>query len=125
MQAHGRRKLEIETKIFEDRQRFYPTDLRVKFQIAVRYFLARRIDEAIPMFQQARSDGRLRAESRLYLGRCFCHKAFYTQAVDILRRGVEELEGRSDGVAFDLNYWLARALEADGATDEEIGRAHV
>lgn len=113
-----RRKLEIETTIFEQRQRFYPTDLRLRFQLGVRYFLAHRVDEAIPLFQQARSDGRVRDESRLYLGRCFCHKAFYSQAVEILRRGVDELEGRSDGVAFDLNYWLARALEADGAVEE-------
>jgi tetratricopeptide (TPR) repeat protein len=90
----------------------------LRFQLAVRYFLAHRVDEAIPLFQQARSDGRVRDESRLYLGRCFCHKAFYSQAVEILRRGVDELEGRSDGVAFDLNYWLARALEADGAVEE-------
>ncbi len=120
LQEHSRRKLEIETKIFEERSRFYPTDLRVKFQVAVRYFLAHRVDEAIPLFQQARSDGRVRAESRLYLGRCFCHKAFYSQAAEILRRGVDELEGRSDGVAFDLNYWLARALEADGAMKEAM-----
>lgn len=120
LKEHDRRKLEIETKIFEDRQRYYPTDLRLKFQLAVRYFLARRVDEAIPLFQQARSDGRVRAESRLYLGRCFCHKAFYAQAVEILRRGVNELEGRSDGVAFDLNYWLARALEENGALDEAM-----
>jgi len=117
---HARRKLAIETKIFEERLEYYPTDLRLKFQLAVRYFLARRVDEAIPLFQQSRSDGRVRAESRLYLGRCFCHKAFYAQAVEILRRGVEELEGRADAVAFDLNYWLARALEANGETDEAM-----
>ncbi|MCZ6445173.1 MAG: hypothetical protein O6758_03200 [Planctomycetota bacterium] len=120
LKEHDRRKLEIETQIFEQRQRFYPTDLRLKFQLAVRYFRARRVDEAIPLFQESRSDGRVRAESRLYLGRCFCHKAFYAQAAEILQRGVDELEGRSDGVAFDLNYWLARALEADGATDEAM-----
>lgn len=108
---------EVETKIFEDRARHYPTDLKVKYELALRYFHARRYDEAIPIFQQSRNDAKLRAQSRLYIGRCFYAKQFYDQAVEILQRAVDEMEIRTGSIANDLNYWLAMALEKVGNTD--------
>jgi len=118
LDEHTRRQMEIEIGIFEERLRTYPTDLRVKFQLAVRFFRSGRYDEAIPLFQASRLDARARAQSRLYLGCCFYNKRFYDQAVEVLQRGVEETEGRSDALAFDLNYWLGRALEACRRGDE-------
>ncbi|MFQ5430747.1 MAG: tetratricopeptide repeat protein [Phycisphaerae bacterium] len=112
--AHEAEENRIETAIFEDRQQHYPTDLRVRFQLGVRYFQARRYDDAIPLFQQARADARVRAESRLYIGRCFYEKHFYDQAIEVLRRALDELEDRRGGLALALNYWLARSLEASG-----------
>lgn len=103
-----------ETRIFEDRVQHYPTELKVKYELALRYFQAKRYDDAIPLLQQARADAKIRAQCRLYIGRCFYAKEFHDQAVDVLRRGLEELEARSGGVFNDLNYWLARALEASG-----------
>ncbi|MCG8409583.1 MAG: hypothetical protein MI923_30625 [Phycisphaerales bacterium] len=119
IEAHTRRQLEAETEIFEHRLKQYPTDLKIKFQLALRYFYAKRYDEAIPMFQQTVADGRVRAESRLYMGCCFYDKQFYPQAVETLRLAVNELESRTSSVAFALNYWLARALERSG----EVGEA--
>ena len=118
LEAHVKKQIEVETAIFEDRHRQYPTELRVKFQLARRYFQARRYDAAIPLFQAARADGRVRGQSRLYLGRCFYNKQFHEQAVDVLRRGVEELESRTSALAISLNYWLGRALEAAGQSVE-------
>lgn len=118
LKTHAHQQLEIETQIFEHRLQKYPTDLKLKFQLAVRYFHGKRYDEAIPMFQQSVSDGRVRAESRLYMGRCFFDKQFYPQAVETLRLGVDELENRTGNMAFALNYWLARALEASGDVQE-------
>ncbi len=116
--AHQKRQNEIETQIYEDRVKHYPTDLRVKYELGLRLFQARRYDEAIPLFQQSRSDARIRAESRLYIGRCFYGKQFFDQAMEVLRRGVSELQTRTGAVAMNLNYWLARTLEASKETEE-------
>ncbi|MBK8270039.1 MAG: tetratricopeptide repeat protein [Planctomycetes bacterium] len=108
---------DIETRIYEDRVQHYPTDLKVKFELALRYFHAKRYDDAIPIFQEARNDAKLRSHSRLYIGRCFFAKGFYDQAVEILQRAVDEMETRTGSLANDLNYWLGMALESSGNKD--------
>lgn len=103
-----------EIEILEERQRQYPSDLKVKFHLAQRYFDAGQFDDAIPLFQHAGADARVRSESRLFLGRAFLEKGFHEQATGVLRKGLEELETRSGSVALELTYWLGRALEAGG-----------
>ncbi len=103
---------EVETEIFEGRHQQYPSDMRIRFLLATRYFAAKRYDEAIPVFQQAQSDGRCGNESRLYIGRCFFEKKFFDQAVGTLHKTLSELPATDSPLAMALNYWLARSLEA-------------
>lgn len=116
--AHDRRLIEIETRVYRDRLVHYPTDLKLKFELAIRLFRAGQYDEAIPLLQQARSDGRVRTHARLFLGRCFFQKHFYEQAVDVLRQAAEEAPSRTDPLYLDISYWLARSLESSNAADE-------
>lgn len=113
-EAQAKALLDFQTQMFEDRQRQYPTDLKTKHQLGVCYFQANRLDDAIPLFQVASADPRIRSEAMLALGRCFIEKQFCEQAVGTLRRGVEEVDSRTSPVAMELNYWLGRALEASG-----------
>ncbi len=82
---HALLQAQREIEVYEDRQRQYPSDVRVRFMLATRLFAAKRFDEAIPLFQQTQSDGRCRGESRLYIGRCFYEKKFYDQALVTLQ----------------------------------------
>ncbi|MCZ6817439.1 MAG: hypothetical protein O7F76_12190 [Planctomycetota bacterium] len=107
-----------EIAIFRERAEHYPTDLRVKFNLATRLFKMKEIDEAIPLFQQAQSDGRHRNECRLYLGRCFHEKDYQTQAIETLTAALEDMETSNNETAKDLHYWLARAQEASENTEE-------
>ncbi|HUN81968.1 MAG TPA: hypothetical protein VMV81_10730 [Phycisphaerae bacterium] len=109
---------QMEIEIWSERQAHYPTDMRIKFQIGLRYLTARRFDEAIPLFQQAQVDGRTRSEARLYMGRCFFEKKFYPQAIETFRTTIAELETNSGPVALELNYWLGRGLEVTGEVAE-------
>jgi len=92
--------------------------MRIRFSLGTRLFKAKRYDEAIPMFQQAQADGRHRADSRLYLGRCFHEKGFDAQAVEILSSALDDVESKTGDMAKDLSYWLARAQEADGNPED-------
>ncbi len=107
-----------EIAIFEDRIKQYPTEARLKFELAARLFQARRFDDAIPLFQQSQLDGRLRGESRLFIGRCFYEKNFGDQAVRVLRQATEELDAETGKLPLELNYWLARSLEKTGQVAE-------
>ncbi|HPF37219.1 MAG TPA: tetratricopeptide repeat protein [Phycisphaerae bacterium] len=116
--AYDRKLFEVEIRVYRDRLKHYPTDLKLKFELAVRLFRMGEYDEAIPLLQQARADGRVRTHSRLYLGRCFFQKHFYDQAVDVLRQAAEEAPSRTEPVFLDITYWLARGLESSNAADE-------
>lgn len=109
---------ESEIRIFEERAATYPTDMKNKFQLAVRLFKAGRFDDAIPLFQQAQADGRLKHECRLYLGRCFFEKGFMDQSISTLRNAVEGIDVQTGKLALELNYWLGRGLEKHNQPEE-------
>jgi TolA-binding protein len=109
--AHASAQTEAEIAIFQDRLTHYPTEARIRFQLATRYFVSRRFDDAIPLFQQALADGRFRGESRLYIGRCFYEKGFSDQAIQTLRGAASDLDSTTSTTALETSYWLGRALE--------------
>jgi len=106
--------LRFELGVFKERTERFPTDQRLKFEYAVRCFRAGQVDEAIPMFQSARSDPKNRSACGLFLGRCFFKKGYHSQAVSTLQQAVAQHEYRDDETAKSLNYWLGRAQEAAG-----------
>ena len=107
-------RLRFELAVFKDRTERYPTDNRIKFQLATRLFRAGRFDDAIPVFQAARADPKSRAACGLYLGRCFLRKDYPAQAAETLAETLEQYETQEDDTGKELNYWLARAQEASG-----------
>lgn len=115
VQAHQNN---MEIAIYRDRLRQYPTELKIKYLLATRLFVGSHFDEAIPLFQQSQFDGRFRAESRLFMGRCFLEKGFSDQAIATLQKAVEELESSEGAVPLELNYWLGRSLEKAGQAAE-------
>jgi TolA-binding protein len=111
LSQHIAAQTEAEIAIFQDRLAHYPTEPRIRYQLATRLFAARRYDEAIPLFQQAQADGRFRAESRLFIGRCFFEKGFSDQAIQMLRTAISEAESTTNPTALAIHYWLGRSLE--------------
>ncbi len=112
VKKHQSEQLGFELKVFKERSERYPTDLRVKFELAVRNFKAGRIDDAIPLLQSARNDPKNKVACGLYLGRCFYKKAYYSQAVTTLRESSEAYEISDDDLAKELLYWMGRSQEA-------------
>ncbi|HEY2253076.1 MAG TPA: tetratricopeptide repeat protein [Planctomycetaceae bacterium] len=62
-----KRKMEV----YAGRVERYPNDMRMKFELGGEYMTVRKWQLAIPLFQQARSDPRLKGESLIRLGKCF------------------------------------------------------
>lgn len=111
-EALRRRQLETEEAILRERIRHYPTDMRLLFELGVRLFHLRRIDDAIPAFQQAQREPKNRDATRLFIGRCFFEKQFHAQALETLETAIREHELPDDEVGKALRYWLARTHEA-------------
>jgi tetratricopeptide (TPR) repeat protein len=110
-------RLRFELGVFKERVERYPTDNRIKFELGVRNFQAGRFDDAIPIFQVARSDPRNRAACGAYLGRCFFRKGYHDQAIPILQDAIAAHDCSDDEMAKSLLYWLGRAEEAAGKTE--------
>jgi tetratricopeptide (TPR) repeat protein len=90
----------------------YPTDLGYKFEMAKRLFQLDRFSEAIPVFQTARQDPKLRVDASTYLGCAFLEAGFVDEAVDTLRAQIEEYQLKGDKKSLEMYYWYARSLEA-------------
>ncbi len=110
--------LKFEIKVYQERVKQYPTENRWKYELARRLFQAGLFDDAIPQFQGARADPKLRMQADLHLGRCFFEKKYYPQAIGTLKKAVEAYEIPEDTVGKNLQYWLARSLEDSGEGDE-------
>jgi len=98
----------------------YPTDLRYKYEYARRLMRAKEYDDAIPQFQEARSDPRHRTASLNCIGQCFYYKQWYTDAIETFEQGLKYLENPEDAMGKELRYNLGRAYEADSNIDEAL-----
>lgn len=110
-----REQLDFEIRSYEERCKAYPTDLRARFGLAEKLYSAKQYDQAIPYFQQAQADGKVRDACKMYIGRCFYEKKMFGEAANVLKQAIDHHEmGGGDDVGRDLYYWWARSLEAKG-----------
>lgn len=109
---------QTELEVYRERVEKYPTDLKLKFYLGRALFEVQEYDEAIPLLQEARSDPRNRVRAQLMIGRAFFEKQAFSQAAEVLTESLENYEMTGDELSKQLTYWLGRAYEADGRTDE-------
>jgi hypothetical protein len=112
--------LQAELDVFSERCAKYPTDLRLKYRLGSALFKSRRFDEGIPILQAAQADPKSRVRCQLLIGRSFYERESYTQAREVLKEALDEYEISGDEIDKLLTYWLGRACEAEGRTDEAV-----
>lgn len=100
-----------EYKLFAEN---YPTDMGLRYEVAVRLFNLNQFQDAIPIFQQARNDPKHRTDASVLLGRAFLEAGYPEEAVDALKACLEEYELKGDTRSKELHYWYARGLETKG-----------
>ncbi len=113
-------KLRYELKVFKDRLRHYPSDMRLRYEYGRRLFQAKHYDEAIPILQEARSDPKTRIFCSLYIGQCFYKKGYYDQAIETFLEAIKNHEISDDDLGRQLHYWLGRAYEEDGQAENAL-----
>ncbi len=98
----------------------YPTDAKLKFEYASRLVDSGRVDEAIPLFQEAQRDPRLKIRAMGKIGLCFFAKKWASDAIDIFEQAIEAYEIKDDSLAKELRYNLARAYEMTDKADQAL-----
>jgi TolA-binding protein len=104
-------KVEEELKEYQLAADNYPTDTKLKFEIATRLSLLRRFDEAIPVFQQLRIDPKYRADASVHLGTAFLEAGYTDEAVDTLAAVISDYPHKGDAKSINMTYIYGRALE--------------
>ncbi len=115
--------LELEIAEYSARAQAYPTDLAIKFDLGRRYFDAGRHNEAIEMFQVAKSDGRNKAAAMSYLGRSFAAIGWHEEAVDTYRQALESHQDPNDAGGLELRYGLLTSLQERAAEGRDLPAA--
>lgn len=111
---------QIELEHFKKCQQHYPTDLRFKYEYGRCLLKAQQYDQAIPMFQEAQKDPRLKLASMDKIGVCFLLKGWLEDAVDIFKVALENCVNKEGSIAKDIRYNLARAYETNGQVSKAL-----
>jgi tetratricopeptide (TPR) repeat protein len=98
----------------------YPTDLRYKYEYGRCLIRIQQFDKAIPLFQDARNDPRLKIAAMDKVGLCFLLKEWFDDAIDIFSAALKECPTQDSTIAKDIRYNLARAYEAAGKPDKAL-----
>jgi tetratricopeptide (TPR) repeat protein len=104
----------------------YPTDTKLKFEVASRLFLLKRFDEAIPAFQQLRVDPKYKTDASINLGKAFLEAGYVDEAVDTLAVVINEYadEKRKPGRPESLQPGRAMELQLPRCTGPDQKAAH-
>jgi tetratricopeptide (TPR) repeat protein len=109
-----RERVEEELKEFTLWAEHYPTDSKIRYDVASRMFTLGKFSEAIPVFQNVRSDPKYRNDAAIALGRSFLEAGYVEEASDTLRSVIEEYVNKGDPKSKEMYYWWARAMEQQG-----------
>jgi tetratricopeptide (TPR) repeat protein len=90
--------------------------------MATRLFYLKRFDDAIPAFQQARADPKLKNDAQILLGRSFLEVGFVDEAIETLHGVIVDYEIKGDDRSKEMYYWEGRAQEEKGDVGQALKR---
>jgi tetratricopeptide (TPR) repeat protein len=102
--------LKREMEVFAVRVERYPQDMRVKFELGTRYMRVTKWALAIPLFQQSRSDPRVKGESLVNLGKCFYYDGKPALAIRQFEAAFPEMTFEEKPEPFKDMYYAAGRL---------------
>ena len=110
----------FELDVFTERQKQYPTDMPIRYELGIRQFRSGQYDEAIVSFQVATRDPKRRIPSLNWLGKCFFTKKLYMEAQSQFETAIQQYELSGDPLGKELRYNLAKTFEAQGKVPQAI-----
>ncbi len=114
---------DLEIDEYQARATAYPTDLGIKNELGRRMFEAGRFNEAIELFQLAKTDGRSKNTVMSYLGRSFAAIGWHDEAIETFRTALEGYTDPTDAAGLELRYGLLCALQDRGKENHDLAAA--
>lgn len=100
----------------------YPTEMKYKYEAAQRLVALKRYDEAIPLYQHARTDPKLKVDASVQLGCAFLEAGFVDEAIETLQAVIDEYQIKGDDRSMLMYYWQGRSYEGKGNNEMAIKR---
>lgn len=101
----------------------YPTDLKMKYELGKRYFVAGRHTDAIGQFQQAKLDGKMKNDVLLMLGQCFEQIDWSDEAIETYRQALDGYGDPNDTLGLELRYHLVLCLKKRAENEKDLASA--
>jgi tetratricopeptide (TPR) repeat protein len=119
--------LDLESRELREKQRNFPTDRSIKFELGRIEFELGNFDDAMAAFQACKDEAKLRIISTHMLGRCFAASNWHGEAIGEYREALQGL-GAGEGerelpIKYDLMVSLMEQARAEksGASAREAG----
>jgi tetratricopeptide (TPR) repeat protein len=109
--------LNYRLECFEEREKQFPTDLGVAFDLANIFFELNRLDDAIKRYQRTMHDPKNRAKSLLNMGIAFQKKEEYDLAIKRYTEGIDGIEIWNEA-KMNTIYHRADCYEAMGESEK-------
>ncbi|QDT37196.1 tetratricopeptide repeat protein [Stratiformator vulcanicus] len=112
-----------EISIFAARVERYPQNSRIKFDLAKRYMMFKKWEQAIPLLQRASADNRIEPDARVLLGECFVNDGKQALALKQFEKALSLInEHDEEGLYLKSHYVLGRL--AEDADDRDKAEDH-
>ncbi|MBN2582100.1 MAG: tetratricopeptide repeat protein [Planctomycetes bacterium] len=111
---------QAELAIFEERTREYPTDMSVRYELALRQYRSDQIEAAIGSFQLATRDPKHKVQSLNMLGKCFFKSRLLQEAAAQFKTAIDGYELQGDALWKELRYNLGMTFETMKKHQEAI-----
>lgn len=105
------RRNQFELEVFQERSDEYPTDMEVRYNLGLRQYRCRNIEQALGAFQMSTRDPKRKVLSLNMLGKCFFQSKLYQEAASQFRRAIENYEVQGDDMWKELRYNLGLTYE--------------
>jgi len=108
-----------EMEILEPRIERHPQDMKMKYDLADLYRRSKQFAKAIPLYQQASADIRLKEDALVWLGECFVRDRKLDLGRRQFERALESINAADNPEPFKLaHYWLGRIYEKAKRSDD-------
>ena len=115
--------LDLERSELRERQKNYPTDRSIKFELWRIEFELKNYDEAMAAFQSCKDEAKLRIASTHFLGKCFAAEGWHSEAIGEFREAITGLGAGESERELPIKYDLMLSLMALARAEENSAYA--
>jgi len=106
-----KKQLDYEMTEYTERVHQYPTVMKLRYELGRRQLTAKKYEDAVGSFQDAKADPKIRVQSMEALGICYLHMEWLDPAVETLEEAMRLHQGVGDDIDKSLKYLTMDALE--------------